>query len=136
MSASGASGSNKRLQIVNSEFVSNTAQHAGGALYIGPNVFANISASNFTWNSAAVAGAIFNSLASSGKLAVSNSALHNNAATIGAGGAVLQQGKALRAVVTMGDFDGNSAQCCFAGNYTATSGASCVDVSAGYDSDW
>ncbi|KAG5179484.1 hypothetical protein JKP88DRAFT_247302 [Tribonema minus] len=71
---------------------------------------------------------------------ISASTFHDNTATGGAGGAVLQEGEVLSVVVATGlddvEFSGNSAQCCFARNYTVTLEASCVDVSAGYSTDW
>eukprot|EP00611_Tribonema_gayanum_P001671 TRINITY_DN1121_c0_g1_i8.p1 TRINITY_DN1121_c0_g1~~TRINITY_DN1121_c0_g1_i8.p1 ORF type:complete len:1431 (+),score=246.26 TRINITY_DN1121_c0_g1_i8:130-4422(+) len=126
--------------ITESKFFLNRAQRAGGAVHIGTNVLASISASNFTGNSAAAAGALFVGSGSADDVLISASTFHNNTATGGAGGAVLQEGEVLSVVVATGlgdvEFSGNSAQCCFARNYTATLGASCVDVSAGYSTDW
>ncbi|KAG5181937.1 hypothetical protein JKP88DRAFT_320131 [Tribonema minus] len=118
-----------------STFADNLAGAAGGGLFVEGGML-TMADSNVINNKAGRGAAI---AITTGTLKVTNSRFTGNAAaSAGGGGAILQVGEydALTIAVADSVFQGNSAQCCYAGGIHTGVGSSCVDANSGYGLNW
>eukprot|EP00611_Tribonema_gayanum_P031460 TRINITY_DN90_c0_g1_i11.p1 TRINITY_DN90_c0_g1~~TRINITY_DN90_c0_g1_i11.p1 ORF type:complete len:747 (-),score=84.96 TRINITY_DN90_c0_g1_i11:24-2264(-) len=116
----------------------NTATVTGGALYLEAAVNGYIETCSFLNNSSPVGGALsLESASDTRNFSISDSVFAGNIASVGAGGAIVQQGTAtvLGVDVVNSTFSSNDAQCCYDG-VSSGGGLSCVDASTGYGTGW
>ncbi|KAG5181796.1 hypothetical protein JKP88DRAFT_245958 [Tribonema minus] len=126
--------------ISSTSFSFNSATETGGAVYLEPSVTGHINTCNFTNNSSPVGGAL--SLApvvETRNFDISHSVFTSNTATVGAGGAIIQQGTATMLNVNVDpstSFVNNVAQCCYSGTSATHSEIPCNDASTGFGTGW
>ncbi|KAG5179778.1 hypothetical protein JKP88DRAFT_261255 [Tribonema minus] len=119
-------------------FAFNSATVTGGALYLEPTVTGNIDGCSFLNNTSPVGGALSLALADDTRnFTVSDCDFNGNIASVGAGGAIIQQGTAtvLGMNVDNNTFGDNTAECCYAGMDSDGVGQ-CMDTSTGFGTGW
>eukprot|EP00611_Tribonema_gayanum_P026107 TRINITY_DN611_c0_g2_i4.p1 TRINITY_DN611_c0_g2~~TRINITY_DN611_c0_g2_i4.p1 ORF type:complete len:798 (+),score=114.47 TRINITY_DN611_c0_g2_i4:65-2458(+) len=131
------------LNCTGSEFTENYAGQLGGAFVLDASARVTVEDCTFRANASPRGGAVAITLPILETTAIMISfrgcQFVGNIAENTAGGAFLQEGtgSALFAEVDSATiFTNNSTNCCYAGGQNSGVGASCVDVSTGYDSGW
>ncbi|KAG5182860.1 hypothetical protein JKP88DRAFT_272830 [Tribonema minus] len=127
------------VSISGTSFSFNNATETGGALYLEAFVTGHIDNCRFLNNTSPVGGALSLASADDGReFSVFGCNFTGNTASVGAGGAIIQQGSAtvLSVNVDNGTFVNNTAPCCYTGTSNTGDNMSCEDASTGYGTGW
>ncbi|KAG5181749.1 hypothetical protein JKP88DRAFT_320820 [Tribonema minus] len=125
--------------IHSTSFSNNTAAEAGGALHLAPLVTGVVESCEFFNNTSPVGGAAsLDPVDNTRDFNISGCVFVSNAASVTAGGAIVQQGTSRLLGVNLDDceFVNNVAQCCYAGMSNSGIDLPCMDASTGYGTGW